>query len=449
MEHLRSSIWRPGACVLVAALILLAGCGDPGKRSGVTPGAEPSASPSSAGTTQLQNATAVPSGVSASEELVVFAGGETVAVDTATGATRHLQGPLKDVGYLPSPDGAKLIIGCDDDARAYIGGEDTGLCMYTDAGYRQLSRSSDLVSPGLVEDDATQLEGSWSADSTRFAFLVRQKAAQGVYSSGDIYIVDLRGGPVRRVSEGEFAKLRGPLLWSPDGAQIATRNSPRIGSGDELGVIDVATGANRSLAVSTRLGTGQIEQYAWSPDGTKLAFTLNDGATHLYGALADASEIQSLTTAWGGAAPVWSADGAWIAALDVRDAQSILLAVRADGSERREIGLGLHNSSQPVWAPDSTRLAFAASASGDFNDRRLYTAGIGGGAPRRMADETPAFFPQIAFSGDGQRIFYTADAGRCMEGCPPGYLYMTRVEGTSPAVKLFDAPVERFLGRLP
>jgi Tol biopolymer transport system component len=375
-------------------------------------------------------------------DLVVFSNGETLAVDTQSGAVRHLQGPLKDVQYIPSPDGAKLVIGCGDDGSADIGADDAGICMYTDAGYRQLSRSSDLMHPGLVEDDATQLEGSWSPDSQRFTFLVRDRA-------GDIYVVDVRSGAVQRIAEGEFAKLRGPLLWSPDGTHIATRNSPRLGGGDELEVIDAATGATVGSLLAPGGREGSIEQYAWSPDSKTLAFTWNDGSVHLYIAAADQSEVRQLTTALGDTAPVWSPDGAWIAADDLRGSFSTVFAIRADGSGRVELGSDLQRSSQPVWAPDSTHMAFSGSASAEFNDRRLFIGDIGGDKPRQVADETLAFFPQIAFSSDGKRLFYTAEAGPCIEGCPPGYLFMAPADGASPAVKLHDAPVYRFLGWLP
>jgi WD40 repeat protein len=377
--------------------------------------------------------------------LVVFASGETLAVDTNSGAVRHLQGPLKDVMYIPSPDGAKLVIGCSDDGTAYIGGDDTGVCMYTDAGYRQLSRSSDLMRPAIVEGDGRQLEGSWSPDSEKFAFLVRDRAAPGVYSSGDIYVVDITGGSIRRIAEGEFPKQRGPLLWSPDGTHIATRNSLSLGGADELAVIDVATGALRSASI----GTGLIEQYAWSPDGNMLAFTLNDGAAHLYTATADAGEIRQLTTAWGGDAPVWSPDGQWIAADDTRGDFSTVFAIRADGNDRVEVAARLQRSSRPEWAPDNEHLAFSGSNSAEFNDRRLFVGDIRGGEPRQVADETLAFFPEIAFSSDGNRLFYTANADACFEGCPPGYLFTAPVDGSSPGVKLHDAPVNLFLGRVP
>jgi Tol biopolymer transport system component len=322
------------------------------------------------------------------------------------------------------------------------------LCSYDNSGYKQLTRSTDLVRPGFVEDDATQLEASWSGDSRKLAFLVWERASPGVYSSGDIYVADLETHAVKRIAEGAFAELRGPMIWSPDGTRIAVRTSPRLNIEDQLLVLDVATGVGRS--VTAGLPAGGVEQYAWAPDSSAIAFTWNDGSVRLYVATAAGQTARDLGPAWGGTPPAWSADGRWIAATQVLDVFSSVFVVKADGSERRDLAGRFRQSDHATWAPDSERLAFEGSPSGEFNDRHLFVTDNTGGTPREIAKETTlAFSPLITFSKDAQRLLFTADAAGCFEGCPPGYLFMIDVDGGSPPVRLHEQPVYQFLGWLP
>lgn len=380
---------------------------------------------------------------------MVVANGETLAVDTVSGAVRHLQGPLKDVDYRPSRDGTMLLIGCGDDGTAYIGADDPALCMYEDSGYRQLTHSADLVRPALFEDDRTQLEASWSPDSRSVAVLARERVSPDIYSSGDVYVVDVAAPTMKQIAQGAFADIRGPIVWSPDSTHIAMRNSPRLSIGDQLLVIDAATGGSASLAGG--LAPGGIEQYAWAPDSSAVAFTWNDGSANarLYVARFGGTPYD-LGPVWPGTLPAWSPDGRWIAAAGVSGGTSSVFITRTVSPDRRAIGAGLRQSDSPAWAPDSQHLAFAGSPTGDFNDRHIFVTDIVGGAPQELApDRRLAFSPLIAFSGDGRRVFFTADAGPCIEGCPPGYLLMTGVDGQSPAVRLHDQFVSEFLGWLP
>jgi Tol biopolymer transport system component len=228
-----------------------------------------------------------------------------------------------------------------------------------------------------------------------------------VYSSGDVYVADLQTNTVKRVAEGAFAELRGPMAWSPDGTRIALRNSQRLGGGDQLLVLDTTTG--QSTSYTGDLPAGLVEQYAWAPDSSAVAFTWNDGSFHLYVAIAAGGALRDLGPAWGGTPPAWSPDGTWIAATQVLDVFSSVFIARTDGSDRRQIAGELHQSNNPAWAPDSKHLAFEGAPSDDFNDRHLFVTDVTGGTPRELANGTTlAFSPLIAFSNDGRRALFTA-----------------------------------------
>jgi Tol biopolymer transport system component len=104
-----------------------------------------------------------------------------------------------------------------------------------------------------------------------------------------------------------------------------------------------------------------------------------------------------------------------------------------------------------VWSPDGKWLAFrgarqAAASVNEFPDAGLFVLEMSGGAPALISDLEPVFTPIVSFSPDADRIFFTAEAGGCAEGCPPGYLYMIDANGHEPAKRLHDRPVDRALG---
>lgn len=383
--------------------------------------------------------------------LVAFSEGETIAVDVTAGTATHVQGPLKELLYVPSPDGTKLAYACGDDGSAYIDATDTGICVHDDSGDRQLTRSTDLLRPAIVEDQGVQINASWSPDSRSIAFLARERVPAIGYSSGDIYVADVAGdGGVRRIAEGEFARLWGPLAWSPDGAKIAVRNSSRFDAPDDLWIIDIGAGTTSSLTLASPTGLGGIEVYAWSPDSSSIAFTQNTGEPRLYAASADGQDVRDLGLVWGGQLPAWSPDGKWIAATDVKNNFSRVFVVSSDGSDRRYVDAALGRSDGGAWSPDSKRLAFSGSRSGDFNDPRLFIFDVGSLSTTATGEgETLAFTPLIAFSPDGEKLLFTAEAQPCAEGCPPGYLYSMDADGSGPAARVSTNTVFELLSWQP
>lgn len=91
----------------------------------------------------------------------------------------------------------------------------------------------------------------------------------------DVMLVDLESGSVRTLTDTPDRENTSPI-WSPDGKFIAfTSERPDY---YELFAIDVESGVERQL---TRSGY-DIEDYDWSPDGSRLVCTINrDGAFDL------------------------------------------------------------------------------------------------------------------------------------------------------------------------
>ena len=105
---------------------------------------------------------------------------------------------------------------------------------------------------------------------------------------------------------------------------------------------------------------------AWSPDGTKIAFT----GTHRFAA-AGQGEVSVLNLADGTLAdptdhttynwyqsPAWSPDGSKLAFVSDRDGPIELYVMNADGSDVTRLTHNLGFEGEPAWSPDGARISF-------------------------------------------------------------------------------------------
>jgi TolB protein len=132
------------------------------------------------------------------------------------------------------------------------------------------------------------------------------------------------------------------------------------------GVRTAARSRSRDVtAVAIAQFTGDVEDPAWSPDGSKLAFTC--GQTNIRDICvvnADGSGLRRLTSDIAvDMAPVWSPDGSRIAFATNRFTSSggtISVAVmRADGSDLQQLAPG----QDPAWSRDGSRIVFVGAGT--------------------------------------------------------------------------------------
>jgi dipeptidyl aminopeptidase/acylaminoacyl peptidase len=214
----------------------------------------------------------------------------------------------------------------------------------------------------------------WSPDAKQLAFL-RDRGGDERF---DIWLVD-RDGEHERNLTNEPGVMHRDIAWSPDGTKIAyTANVG--GKTFAIHVIDVATGAKRAVTDSSRTDF----QPQWSPDGTLLVFWSRRETTptnaDLYVVAASGGDATRLDTRGGvdgeSTDPRWSPDGTRISfTTDTRGRHEVAIATYAE----REIGRvermtdSIHDEYGAVWRPDGRALAYLHNEDGAVSLRRVFT----------------------------------------------------------------------------
>ncbi len=194
--------------------------------------------------------------------------------------------------------------------------------------------------------------------------------------------------------------------FSPDGQRIAFHSKTRGG----IWIIPVSGGTARQL---TGFGTNP----SWSPDGRQIAFqsgALTDlGAASrtippsvLWRVDADGGEPRQLTQAGdppgGHSSPAWSPDGTRIV-FNVEDLSTYgFWSIRIADGRLQEIS---SSGFDPVYAPDNQRIYYAAFNGlwqipvSPSDDRPT-------GEPGQVADDGPAQIRRLRISADGKKLVY-------------------------------------------
>ena len=198
-------------------------------------------------------------------------------------------------------------------------------------------------------------DGVWSPDGDRVAFLAPILGGTGVE------LVNADGSGRRLLGP---AGALGPQAWSPDGTRLVVTDD------QGLRAIDAATGE------STALAEGFAGDASWSPDGRSVAYF---GETGLRVVEVETGVVRDLAGGMSsqGEAPAWSPDGALVAfraaEISGEDVAVGVWLVRTDGSELRLLADG---ASDPHWSPDAAHLAYVVGDS-----PRVVVARADGSAP--------------------------------------------------------------------
>lgn len=289
-------------------------------------------------------------------------------------------------------------------------------------------------------------EAAFPGRNGLIVFEVEQTPASAIGGglNGDIYVVGANGLGVQVVTQGpeddHFP------AWSPDGTRIAFTRSV----GNRLADIYVMDSSGGNILNLTP-GTPQFADTspAWSPDGTRIAFirkpvdvlflpTVTNG--DLYVMQADGSDPRRVGKGETDAgSPAWSPDGFWIAysATNSNAIHLVSFDGRVRGSVQPPGGLP-YRPTAIDWSPDGKRLIFSMSASGTLGERAfasdIWVIGLNGRNLQNLTGDA------IGVSADDKSASWSPDGKRSVfvsnrDG--PYYLFKMRADGSK---------VERLVG---
>ena len=221
----------------------------------------------------------------------------------------------------------------------------------------------------------------WSPDGTKIAFMSNQN------NQHEIYVMDADGKNQKRLMKNKLSM--GEPAWSPDSTKIAVliakvdrTSGPGgwVASGAELCVID-ADGKNQKILTNYIVPQEgfSLEQVAWSPDGTKIAFSITN---YIFIISADGKDDRKTLMEDQGiySTPLcWSPDGTKIAFIRTsfegkKISKSEIYIMDTDGKNLKKLSENKTTDWLPVWGPTSVReisALFSGVESADLSGSKV------------------------------------------------------------------------------
>jgi dipeptidyl aminopeptidase/acylaminoacyl peptidase len=200
-----------------------------------------------------------------------------------------------------------------------------------------------------VEDPRVSPDNAW------VAFIVETTDLEKDDSETRVWMVPIAGGEAVKMTAGGSSASE--PRWSPDGRYLSFL-SDRAKDTDQVFVLDRRGGEARQI---TDVKQG-VEAYEWSPDGKRLVLVVEDpdpdASTDAEKDTNDEKEVPK----------PWVIDRLQIknddeGYLDRR--RDHLYVFTLENEELRQITFGDYEDSDPVWSPDGTSIAFVSNRTED------------------------------------------------------------------------------------
>jgi len=246
--------------------------------------------------------------------------------------------------------------------------------------------------------------GKFSAQTNKSQIVYTQRGEDGP----EVWIMDADGSGSRRLGPGSSS------CWSPDGSKIAFTMT--VDDNTDIYYMDSADGGN-----VTRLTTDPARDHGptWSPDGSMIAFNSDrSGSDQIWRTNVEEGAWGYNLTQLTQDTPhkrvnnfiSWSPNGLWIAfeADRDRDDPEIYLANAVDGTNQQRLTYTRALDEVPAWSPDSKRIIFSSDMHGEPQSQvyDIYIMDVDGSNQKRLT-VTPGAASEPSMSADGKHIVYT------------------------------------------
>lgn len=267
----------------------------------------------------------------------------------------------------------------------------------------------------LTFNEVAEFSARWSPDKTKIVYTRRETSTSVL----QIWVMNADGSGQTRLTN-TTTNDQNPN-WKPDSTKILFSRCTTAGVCDLFTMNPDGTG---QAAIPNGINTsGDEDQAAYSPDGTKIIFV---GATSTFTnpnictANADGSSRQNITNTSSPIAyfyPVYSPDGNKIA-VDRRSNSadqftSEIYVMESNGSNQTNLTNNTFFESSPQWSPDGSRLAFSSQRESVFVEAYTMNATNGSSAQRltvnSVADVPTNWYNPATGTGITRRAPYDFD----------------------------------------
>jgi TolB protein len=196
-------------------------------------------------------------------------------------------------------------------------------------------------------------------------------------------------GLERLTSPPEYSSA---IAWAPDGSRFAYDVGLSKGGFGLLRIVNVTTGAERTLARGRR-----TSEPSWSPVDDRIA--VRGGSEEIWLVDVGTGKYRRLTTTrpvCGDSHPTWSPSGQSLVFMRECLERSWLMRLDLDGSDPVRLS-GTAGATGPAWSPRGHRIAFRRTFE---RTSQIYVVSIEGGRARRLTRGGESFDP--AWSPDGR-----------------------------------------------
>jgi len=241
----------------------------------------------------------------------------------------------------------------------------------------------------LTDNDAFDGYPAWSPDGTKIAFASDRERNGHL----EIYVMHADGTGQHNLTYTPELWLNSEPAWSPDGSKIAYGEGDPLNNSWEIYVMN-ADGTGQTQLTDFYPSDSSP---TWSPDGSKIAFESVKGNGHgtIYsidaepgGYLGEMTGLTKLSNPdpyveWDDRDPAWSPDGSKIAFSENHGGRGIFV-MNADGSGQTRLSDYPSSDRNPAWSPGGSKIVFMSDRDGNYE---IYVMNADGTGQHSLTDD--------------------------------------------------------------